>query len=83
MKNKGYRLLCGVLLGLAAFTVNTLAGASQRSHMSVCVWAWGLLSQCFYRVGLHLVMKDVKRRKKDTLLRKLREGLASGLFLML
>lgn len=57
LANKGCRVLCGVHLGLVQFTVNTLAGASRRSHMSFCVWR--LLSRCFHRVRLQLVMERV------------------------
>ena len=69
LENKGCRVLCGVHLGLVQFTVNTLAGASQRSHMSVCVWVWRLLSRCFHRVKLQ--MEHEKMGKRSIVFRKM------------
>lgn len=40
LEDKGGRVLCGVHSGQVQFTVNTLAGVSQRSRMSICVWVW-------------------------------------------
>lgn len=69
--NKGCRVLCGVHIGLVQFTVNTLAGASPRSCMSVCVWVWRLLSRRFHRVKLQLVMGNERMGGKSISLRKL------------
>lgn len=67
LENKGCRVLCGVHSGLVQFTVNTVAGPSQRSCMSVCVWLWRLLSRCFHRVKL-----QGWRMKRTSLFRKLK-----------
>ena len=61
LENKGGRVLCGVHLGQVQFTVNTLAGVSQRSHISVCMWVW---RKCFHRVKLQLAVRMKRKLKR-------------------